>query len=92
MTEEQKKKYIEDCEKSGNLDFPIVGQILSPICSICKNFNAHYDTLETPTCDVFGQIPLNLRKCESYDCSSFSHDKSSSSNLFFDENLQPIDN
>ena len=92
MTEEQIKKYIEDCKNCGNLDFPLVGRILSPICSICKNFNAHYETLETPTCDVLGAIPLILRKCRSYSCSEFLHDKNSTSNQFFDENLQPIIN
>lgn len=90
MTEEQEKKYLEDLENSGNLDFPLLCRILSPICSICKNFDAHYGTWETPTCNVLGEIPLILRKCRSYSCSEFLHDKDSKSNVFFDKNLQPI--
>lgn len=90
MTEEQKRKYNEDCNNCGNLDFPLVGRILSPLCSICKNFNANCDTLEAPTCDALGEIPLIIKKCRSYDCHKFLHDKNSDSNQFFDKNLQPI--
>lgn len=90
MTDEQKKKFCEECDKSGNLDFPLVGRILIPICSICKNFNPHYGTLDSPTCNVFGEIPGNLQGCSTYKCSSFLHDEKSSSNHFFDENFNPI--
>ena len=88
MTEEQKKKYEEDIKGCGNLDYPLVGCILTPICKICKNYDL-YGTWISPTCKVLGAIPMPLKRCDSYSCPEFIHDENSIDNVFFDENFQP---
>lgn len=90
MTEEQKKKYAEDCKNSGNLDYPLSGCILTPLCKICKNSNYKTAEWNKPKCIVLGDIPDDLRRARIYKCDDFLHDSTSVFNQFFDENLQPI--
>lgn len=89
MTDEQKRKYMEDCDKSGNLDFPLVGCILSQLCTICKNYDLKPGTWDDPECKVLGKIPSDIDACKKYTCECFIHDKNSKSNIFFDDQLQP---
>lgn len=90
MTDEKAKKYEEDCKNSGNLNYPLAGCILSQLCSICKNYDLKRGTWDRPMCKILGEIPIEIDRCRKYECEYFDHDKDSKSNLFFDENLQPI--
>ena len=90
MTEEQKKEYEEDIKGCGNLDYPLVGCILTPLCKICKNYIQRCRANEHSLCRVLGDIPNDIIACKKYDCECFEHDKESRLNIFFDENLQPI--
>lgn len=89
MTDEQAKQYEKDCENCGNLDFPIVAEILTPLCKICKNSDFKYGTLDDPICSVKGAIPKELLYCHTYECSDFIHNKKSLFNKVFKKELLP---
>ena len=89
MTEKQKKEYEEECYKSGNLDYPLAGCILSQLCTICKNYDYRIGTWDPPVCKILGKVPDDINACKKYNCEYFEHDKHSKSNVFFDENFQP---
>lgn len=90
MTDEEAKRYAQDCKNSENLDYPLAGSILTPLCMICKN--ANYDTgfAKPPICAIYGTIPEDLELSRIYDCAGFVHDPTSVDNLFFDKNHKPL--
>lgn len=89
MTEEEAERYMKDCEGCGNLDYPLVGRINTPLCKICKN-SKYEKYVWPPNCSVFGIIPDDLARAHKYECDGFVHNPSSRSNIFFDENHKPL--
>lgn len=90
MTDEQVKKYEEDCKNSGNLDYPLAGCILTPFCQICKNYTRNKNPYNRSICKVLGEIPAALIHCKKYECEYFIHDSENINNLAFDKNLKPL--
>ena len=91
MNEEKASQYIEDCKKSGNLDYPLAGCIETPLCKICKNYVPRDKNWNPPQCLAINDtIPDDYRDCYSYSCKNFVHNEESIFNRYFDENHKPL--
>ena len=90
MIDEQAKEYAEVCEQSSNLNYPLVGCIMTPFCKICKNYRKNKNPYINSTCKVLGEIPPELIHCKKYECEHFVHDTENINNIEFDENLKPL--
>ena len=87
MTSDEEKNldaWVEDMQTHhyGNLDYPWVGRVLTPICQVCKNAEMFYGTWKEPVCKVYGKMPDEYLDCKSYKCPGFIHDKESIHNRF----------
>ena len=84
-------KWCEEIKGKGSLEQPVLGEILTPLCKVCKNADFHYGTWDAPECSVYGQMPKEIIDCKSYDCPHFEKDEKSNWCDFFtfDENGKP---
>ena len=68
LSEELMKQYREDCKKAkSNLEAPMLGQVLTPLCASCEHIDMKYGTWDVPVCDIYGENPLYL-DCHHFDC------------------------
>ena len=71
LTEELMKKYREECDKAkSNLEAPLIGEILTPLCNSCKHIDMKYGTWDEPVCDIYGENPLYL-DCHHFHCPNY---------------------
>ena len=72
FSEEMMEEYRRDCDKAkSNLEAPLLGRVLTPICKSCKNADYHYGTWDDPECAVYGEMPLKYRRADDYDCPNY---------------------
>ncbi len=68
LSEELMKQYREDCKKAkSNLEAPMLGEVLTPLCASCEHIDMKYGTWDAPVCDIYGENPLYL-DCHHFDC------------------------
>lgn len=61
------EEYRKACDKAkSNLESPMLGQVLTPLCKSCKHIDMKYGTCDAPVCDIYGENPLYL-DCPHYD-------------------------
>ena len=85
-------KWCEEIKGKGSLEQPVLGEILTTLCKVCKTADFHYGNWHAPECSVYGKMPEKLARAKEYECPDFIHDKKSNSNIFFtvDENGKPL--
>lgn len=67
-SDEMMKDYVEACDKAkSNLEAPLLGCILTPLCASCVNIDMKYGTFDKPVCDIYGENPLYM-DCHHFDC------------------------
>lgn len=89
MDKEHIDAYQKDCENSGNLDYPLAGCILTPLCMICKNYDQKIGSMDSPCCVLYGTIPEEIDRCRKYECKGFIHNPRSKANRDFTKDLKP---
>lgn len=71
LSEELMRQYQEDCYKAkSNLEAPMIGQVLTPLCESCQHIDMKYGTWDKPVCDIYGENPLYL-DCHHFDCPQY---------------------
>ena len=60
-----------------NLDTPIIGSILTPVCKSCKNSDYHYGTWNEPECKIYGSIPDKYRLAVTKNCPHYLNEPNS---------------
>ena len=64
FSDEIMKQYRNDCNKAkSNLEAPLLGKVLTPICKSCKNADYHYGTWDEPECLIYGRMPKKYFAC-----------------------------
>lgn len=73
MTDEEKmKEYVRLCDEAhSHLEAPMLGEVLTPICTSCIHADYHYGTLDNPECEIYGEMPAPYRNAKKYDCSQY---------------------
>lgn len=73
MTEEERiKEYAKACDEAhSNLEAPLLGEILTPLCSGCTHIDMKYGTWDAPVCDLYGENPYYL-DCHHFDCPDYN--------------------
>lgn len=73
FSDEIMKQYRNDCNKAkSNLEAPLLGKVLTPICKSCKNADYHYGTWDEPECLIYGEMPKKYFAADSYDCPHYN--------------------
>lgn len=69
MTEKERmREYVKACDEAhSNLEAPLLGEVLTPLCVSCMHIDMKYGTLDEPVCDIFGENPIYL-DCHHFDC------------------------
>lgn len=76
FSDEIMKQYRNDCDKAkSNLEAPLLGKVLTPICKSCENADYHYGTWEEPECTVYGDMPKKYRNADDYNCPKYKQIK-----------------
>lgn len=71
FSEEMMEEYRRDCDKAkSNLEAPLLGRVLTPICISCVHSDFHTDPWK-PKCAKYGEMPLKYRRADDYDCSNY---------------------
>ncbi len=72
MTDEERiKEYERLCDEAhSNLEAPMLGEILTPLCASCTHIDMKYGTWDEPVCEIFGEKPIYL-DCHHYDCPKY---------------------
>lgn len=70
MTQEERiKEYARLCDEAhSHLEAPLLGEVGFPICKSCQHANYHYGTWDEPECAVYGEMPIDFRNADRYDC------------------------
>lgn len=69
MQEERIKEYVRLCDEAhSNLEAPLLGEVLTPICTSCIYADYHYGTWDEPECAIYGEMPAQYRNADKYDC------------------------
>lgn len=72
FSEEIMEQYRKDCEKAkSNLEAPLLGTILVPLCASCQHIDMKYGTWDKPVCDIHGVNPLYM-DCHHFDCKDYN--------------------
>lgn len=69
MTDQERiDLYAKECDKAkSNLETPLLGKILTPLCASCTHIDMKYGTWDEPVCDIYGENPCYL-DCHHFDC------------------------
>ena len=72
MTEEERiKEYVRLYEEAhSNIEAPLLGEVLTPLCCSCVHIDMKYGSWDEPICDLYGENPIYL-DCEHYDCPEY---------------------
>ncbi len=61
FSEEIMEEYRKECDKAkSNLEAPLLGRVITPLCISCTHIDMKYGTWDEPVCDIFGEKPLYL--------------------------------
>lgn len=73
MTQEERmKEYVRLCDEAhSNLEAPLLGEVLTPICTSCIHADYHYGTWDDPECEIYGEMPAQYRNAKKYDCPQY---------------------
>lgn len=91
--EELDNKWIEECKKHpGNLEQPLRGCIMTPLCFICKHFEAHRGTHTPAECFAVEDKAYfeNVKLANTYECEKFEVDPESDFLGEFDDDYNPL--
>ena len=72
MTDQERiELYAKECDKAkSNLEAPLLGKILTPLCESCTHIDMKYGTWDEPVCDIYGKNPYYL-DCHHFDCPNY---------------------
>ncbi len=80
MDDKTMHEYIEACNNAkSHLEAPLLGQILTPICTACFNVDMHYGSWDEPECKIYGVIPKEYIGAQSKNCPHFIKNPNSKS-------------
>ena len=73
MTEEERiKEYVRLCDEAhSNIEAPLLGEVLTPICKSCQKADYHYGTWDEPECKKYGDMPKDYMMAHSFDCPKY---------------------
>ena len=73
MTQEERmKEYVRLCDEAhSNLEAPLLGEELTPLCVSCTHIDMKYGTLDEPVCEIYGEDPLYM-DCHPFDCPHYN--------------------
>lgn len=96
MENEETEKFISEYIKAfeahpGNLEYPLMGRMLTPLCKICIHSDFFYGTPKEPICKVNFKDFEKILDCKLYECPMLAVDKESRFLKMFDENYKPKD-
>lgn len=64
------KEYVKECNKAtSNIDAPLLGRILTPICKSCTYSN--YEDAWHPKCGKYGDMPKDYMMAHSFMCPEY---------------------